>query len=158
MKKILMVSAILSCMILMSSLVLAVSQEQGVNAAIAETISLIITPANLEFGEIIQGSTENVKPITFTAGAGANVNMNIEFTSVTKNGLFELMELETSTGIFTKITDKPAVSMPCTVIDNVCTYTARSINAKLKVPAGYPAGTKTGVITYTITGPAPISI
>ena len=156
MKKILMFSAILSCMILISSLVLAVSQDQGINAAIAQTINLIITPANLEFGEIIQGSTENVKPITFTAGAGANVDMNIEFTSVTNNGLFELMELEASPGIFTKITDKPAVSMPCTVIDNVCTYTAQSINAKLKVPAGYPAGTKTGVITYTITGPATI--
>jgi hypothetical protein len=158
MKKNLMILAMLICISLMGSFVSAES-TQGINVKIAETINLIITPANLDFGEIIQGSVDNVPtngPIKFSAGAGSNANMNVEFTSVTANGLFELMEIETETAVWKLITTKPVVQLTCTVVEDICTYADKDVNAKLKVPAGYPAGTKTGIITYTVTGAAPI--
>ena len=149
-----MMKRILSLVILMSlvfgvlllfntGFVLADNQGQDINASIGENITLFINPTTVEFGPVAPGTTGTSNNITFNA-TGSNVNITIDVTSVTgepfASGLMFDGALATS---YFK-------SMDCVISGAICTYGILTIVPTLVVPVGSPAGTKTGVITYTI--------
>jgi hypothetical protein len=134
--------------------------SQGIGFEVNPQTTVTINPPTLEFGLIVPGAaatTATNGPISFNA-AGSNTDISIEFTSVDKT-IFNSIELETSPGVWVYISTVPTITMPCNKgIDDVCNYSPnpKTVAARLAVPIGTSAGTKTGSITYTITGTTPV--
>ena len=147
---------LLLVLVMTLSVVGVLAETQDANATVSPVVNVSISPATLGFGTITPGNS-NVPaingPITF-GGAGSNVN-NITFKvqSVTTPSIFENIELETSPSVWTGITSLPSVLIFCT--GSPCAYTPATWAARISVPIGYPAGFKTGVITYLVSGPTP---
>ena len=125
--------------------------NQSVNVTIGEDIIVLITPNPLEFGPLVSGTNNNTAtngPISFDA-TGSNVNVTITVASVTGapfNAGLKFGGLNPVGQIF---------NQNCVLVSSVCTYTPVTTVPTLSIPTGSPAGTKTGTITYTITGPTP---
>lgn len=134
--------------------------QQGVDVIVNPQTTVTITPISLSFGPVIQGTQDNLatnNPITFTPQPGANQDLNVEFTAVDVGTLFEQIELEINSN-WVLITSHPDIDIPCVLSQDpipVCTYTPATVNARLDVPQGYPSGSHSGTITYTITGQNP---
>ena len=112
-------------------------------------INVVITPGTLDFGTVTPGDTDigaTNGPINVDA-TGSNVGVTIQVTAVTSPPFDTGLKLDNvlpTTKIF---------NLPCVLVSNICTYAPVTTVPTLDVPIGSPAGTKSGTITYTITGP-----
>lgn len=147
MKKILILGLMLSVFLMPA--ILAV--DQGINATIGDDITIVITPTTVTFGAIMPGTANNPS----TSGnvgfdpSGSNVHVNVEVTTVTGEPFHSGLKFD---GILAEGKD---YDIPCALVLDVCTYTLKVVVPTLDVPTGSPAGVKTGIITYTITGTTP---
>jgi hypothetical protein len=118
--------------------------------------NVTITPTSLDFGTVQSCSQDNNAtngPIVINPDS-SNTNISIQITDVTP-GLFENIELETSNATWVSIKTLPTFSLPCNPVNQLCTFTPKSVNARLDVPCSIISGAKTGDITYTITATTP---
>lgn len=139
------------------SIIFMVNNNQSLNFStdltlkINQVINVAVTPANLDFGSVLPGTTVTGPLIVFNA-TNSNADLIVVYTSVSGspfNGNLKLNDLDA--GLFN-------VSMGCISTGESCTYNTVQATPKLTIPAGYVAGVKTGVITYTITGTDPSQI
>jgi len=124
--------------------------DQGIDVTIGQDIHVVIDPVTVQFGtNILPGTNNNPAlngPISFDA-TGSNVGVTIQVTAVTSPPFDTGLKLDNvlpTTKIF---------NLPCVLVSNICTYAPVTTVPTLDVPIGSPAGTKSGTITYTITGP-----
>ena len=156
MKKILFL-VLLSSIILMSSSVIAqLTTSQNLTANIAVGMNVTITPDVLDFGTVTTCSQNNPANNNILFTSNSDTSVNVEFTLVTA-GLFQNVKVKTldSPETWTLITSKPVVNLQCTRDSGtgICAPVSKSLPARLDVPCGTTSGTKSGVITYTITIP-----
>ena len=142
-------------MLSVTGFVVGQEASQNTTAVISSNLSVVINPTTINFGPILPGESKILDDaITFNAGMGSNENISIGVTDVT--GIFKN---NIKVSIANNVTFVPLESftnvLGCVVQSNVCTYTPIVLDAILKVPAGTPAGTQSGIITYTITGQHP---
>lgn len=146
---------LLSSIVLISAGVMAF--DQGVTAIVGGFFANVsIAPNNLDFGTVNSCSQDNPAlngPITLDPDS-SNVNISIQVTNVTA-GLFENIELETSNATWVSINTLPTFTLVCNPIGQTCSFTPKTVNARLDVPCSIMAGSKSGVITYTITATTP---
>jgi len=121
--------------------------SQSINVEVITTITVMINPNILDFGSLVAGTIDNPAvngPVSFDA-SGSNVDVQVEITDITA-GLFE-------DGLkFDGALALGQIFVLNCLAGEVCTYDLETTDPTLDIPAGTPAGAKTGVITYTLTG------
>jgi hypothetical protein len=125
--------------------------EQGLEATILGKIVLTILPRWIDFGAVQPGSTNNPSVngnITFNA-TGSGTDVRVEITNVTGS------PFDTGLRINGDGPKGKFWNLPCTMINNTCTYDLVQAAPTLNVPADFIPGPVQGTIIYTITGPTP---
>jgi len=115
---------------------------------VKQVINVAVSPASVDFGAVTPGTTATASNIVFNA-SNSNADLVVVYTSVSGapfNGNLKLDNLDAGSQI---------ISMPCLQTGEVCNYDIKQVVPTLSVPIGFVAGTKTGTITYTITGSNP---
>jgi len=137
------------------SVVGAFGSDLPTTIIVNEDITVDVGPATLDFGTVSPGTADNpsTSPIQFDA-TGSNVDVTVTVNSVTggDSALFTNIEVETSADNWVNIVGA-LTTMLCDNSGGTCAYTPVSWDARLDVPPGWPAGTSTGTIVYTISGP-----
>ncbi|MAG27353.1 hypothetical protein CMI47_17610 [Candidatus Pacearchaeota archaeon] len=154
MKKLLISFIVLGIFSIFGSIgVLAV--DQGINASVGENITVLISPAIVEFGPLLPGTFNNpaiTGDITFNA-TGSNSNISIEVVDVDGTafaGNLFLNAIDPLVGLVTLDLDCTPTGLPA-----ICAYPLGTLIPTLNVPTGTPAGVQSGIITYLITGTPP---
>lgn len=155
MKKILIFLVMISLMV--APMVIAATQNLSVIISEITTITVSINPNNVDF--------DTLNPGTFNAPTVGFVNITIDANTIehTNNQDITVAVTNISPGLFSNglklngvlASTKPSYSLPCVNASGICEYSLISIVPTLDIPAGTPAGAKTGMITYTITGATP---
>jgi hypothetical protein len=129
---------------------LDISGNTTVNGTIDEQVSIQILPDVLNFGTVVPGIEKSGNDVTFNA-TGSNENIIIG-ASIDGSNVFSLAEFNVK-GTWTKI-NSINFNMNCNPAGSpsVCSYDFLTMQTRITVPIGTPAGSKTGVIIYTITG------
>lgn len=124
--------------------------DQGAQVDVDNVVSVAIAPATITFGLVVPGATASATngPITLNA-AGSNVDVSVVVSVLGEPFAGGLMFNAADADSFT------ATLVCVSSGGGACTYDILSITPTLVVPVGSPAGTKTGMITYTFTGPIP---
>ncbi len=126
--------------------------SQEVEVEIVQLTLASITPVSLNFGSLSPGTNDNPAvngPIMFDA-TGSNTNVRVEVSAVTGFPFETGLKLDGDDTPFGKFWN-----LDCVENNNVCTFTPATTVPTLSIPAGAISGLKTGMITYTITGPTP---
>lgn len=123
--------------------------NQPIEVTVGQDVTVLISPSTLDFGSLAAGTLNAPgSNITFDA-TGSNVNVSVSVSNVTGvpfqvglkfNGLAPVGQM---------------AALPCDSTSGICVYTPVSWITSLSVPIGTPAGLRSGVVTYTVSGPSP---
>ncbi len=150
MRKILVLLMTLSILTLMFSLSNVIALSQGLSVTIKEDLNVVITPTNVEFGEVTAGSIDNLAKNgnIIIDPTGSNVKTIYVYVSVD-----EIEPFKTGLKFDGRLADGLNYDLIC--IENPWEHIPKIIKPTLDVPLGAYAGTISGVVTYTITGSSP---
>jgi len=149
-KKIIYFLALFGILALFNFSASVIATNQPINATINENVIVSIMPGTIEFGDVNPGDVDVAAtngPIIFSAN-GSNANVTISITNVTG------FPFATGLMIDAAIPSNYSVTILCTIVADVCTYTDVTAVPTLSIPAGAPVGDVAGAITYLIQGPA----
>lgn len=163
MKKLFLMLVTMSFILVFGSICFVLGNDLPTTITVGEqTIVFTVNPPSLDFPPAIAGTTSiATTPIIFNVTSG-NVDVTLTATTTTGDSLFKNIEVRDTGdtgGVFGSIIGKSETVLCVLSTDTipVCTYpTGLSWDAQLPIPAGTKTGAKTGTITYTVTGPAPI--
>jgi hypothetical protein len=149
MKKLNLVITVLCVLILTMGIVFAVEEDQGIEVTVEGTISVLITPTTIMFGDVPTDSVDNpaFEDVAFDA-SGSNVDVLVDVVSVTG--------VPFSSGLTFSGSDPTTMDfeMLCLAGDT-CTYDIVTFLTELDVPLGSPAGPQVGIVTYMVTEAPP---